>query len=197
MDKTEALEKIREEVSNLAESPLYAYRIDNKNYPVIGEGSINADIMLIGEAPGKNEAETGRPFCGRSGKVLDVLLESVGITRADVYITNIVKDRPPGNRDPLPKEIALYGPFLNRQIEIIEPKILATLGRFSMEYIMNQFDLSEEMRPIGLLHGKILTANTAYGSLTIVPLYHPAVAVYNSKMIDVLKEDFQTVKKSI
>src|SRR3990167_3866535 len=114
MDRTELLRQINDEVINLKKSPLYKERIKNKVFPVVGEGSHYAKIMFIGEAPGKNEAKTGRPFCGASGKILDELLVSVGIDRKDVYITNIVKDRPPLNREPLPKEIKTYGQFLDR-----------------------------------------------------------------------------------
>ena len=97
--------------------------------------------MFVGEAPGKNEAKTGRPFCGAAGKILDNLLAHAGIERKNVYITNIVKDRPQQNRDPLPGEIKIYGPFLDRQIDIIQPKVIATLGRYSMDYIMRKFGL--------------------------------------------------------
>lgn len=114
MKRVEHLEQIKSEVTNLKRSPLYKERIKNKAFPVIGEGSCHAKIMFIGEAPGKNEAKTGRPFCGTSGKILDKLLASVDIKRKDVYITNIVKDRPPSNRDPLPAEIKIYGPYLDR-----------------------------------------------------------------------------------
>lgn len=138
---SEELKKIKDEILDLKESPLYAYRVENKYFPVIGEGNHSAEIMFIGEAPGENEAKTGRPFCGRAGKVLDALLQEISIERKDVYVTNIVKDRPPGNRDPLPEEISIYAPFLNRQIEIIKPKVVATLGRFSMVYIMNRYGL--------------------------------------------------------
>src|SRR5689334_3337 len=136
-EREELMKAIRDEVVELKESPLYQFRTENKNLPVIGEGSHFAKIMFIGEAPGRNEARTGRPFCGAAGKILDKLLESAGIKREEVYITNIVKDRPPQNRDPLPEEIEIYGPFLDRQVEIIQPKVLATLGRYSMGYIMN------------------------------------------------------------
>src|SRR5258708_36791933 len=107
--KREQMRAIKDEILTLTESPLYAYRSENNYFPVIGEGSHNASIMFVGEAPGKNEAKTGRPFCGAAGKILDELLAGVNIPRADVYITNIVKDRPPQNRDPLPEEIAAYG----------------------------------------------------------------------------------------
>jgi len=147
VNATEALKKIKDEIINLKNSPLCLERIKNKVFPVIGEGDHGAKIMFIGEAPGKNEAETGRPFCGRSGKLLDEFLASINIPRESVYITNIVKDRPPKNRDPLPEEIEIYAPFLDRQIEIIKPKIIATLGRFSMQYIMNRYGLSSELLP--------------------------------------------------
>lgn len=194
--RREELRKIRDELIVFKESPLYSYRIENKNFPVIGEGSHYANIMFIGEAPGKNEAETGHPFCGRSGKVLDTLLSSVSISREDVYVTNIVKDRPPGNRDPYPEEIDLYAPFLDRQIEIIKPKIIATLGRFSMVYILERFNSNESKKSISELHGKIIEVEATYGIIKIIPLYHPAVAVYNSNMIHTLKKDFEILKTS-
>ena len=119
-EKFEMMKAIRDELFHFKQSPLYEYRMQNKYYPVVGEGSHSAKVMFIGEAPGKNEAETARPFCGKSGKVLDAMLESIELNRSDVYITNIVKDRPPENRDPTPEEIKLYAPFLDRQIDIIK-----------------------------------------------------------------------------
>jgi len=147
--------------------------------------------MFIGEAPGKKESQTGRPFCGASGKMLDVLLESVGLKREDVYITNIVKDRPPENRDPSKEEIEMYSSFLDRQIKIIQPKIIATLGRFSMNYIMRHFGLEDEIEIISKAHGKSYEAKFSYGKVKIIPLYHPAVALYNGGMRKVLKKDFK------
>ncbi len=152
-------------------------------------------IMFIGEAPGKNEAETAKPFCGRSGKLLDEMLLSIGLHRADVYVTNIVKDRPPENRDPTPVEIELYAPYVDRQIEIIQPEVIVTLGRFSMDYIMRRFGLTEKILPISKAHGKMFTAQTSYGTVTIVPLYHPAVALYNGAHKAILLRDFQILKK--
>lgn len=193
--RIELLRKIKEEVIALKESPLYGERIKNKVFPVIGEGSHYAKIMFIGEAPGKNEAATGRPFCGAAGKILEELLASADIKRENVYITNIVKDRPPFNRDPLPEEIRLYGPFLDRQIEVIQSAVIATLGRFSMDYIMKKFNLEHLLQPISKLHGKIFEAKTSYGKIKIVPLYHPAVAVYNANTKDELKKDFQILRE--
>ena len=194
MDRTELLRKIKDEVINLKESPLYKERIKNKVFPVIGEGSHHAKIIFIGEAPGRNEAKTGRPFCGAAGKILDELLASVVIERKDIYITNIVKDRPPFNRDPLPDEIRVYGPFLDRQIEIIQPEVIATLGRFSMDYIMRKFGLENQLKSISQMHGKIFETNTPYGNIKIPPLYHPAVAIYNRTTKDTLMKDFQVLK---
>ena len=194
-DRTELMRKIKEEILALKESPLYADRVKNKVFPVIGEGSHDAKIMFVGEAPGKNEAATGRPFCGASGRILDELLASAEIKREEVYITNIVKDRPPFNRDPLPDEIAIYGPFLDRQIEIIQPKVIATLGRYAMRYIMEKFHLESQLKPISENHGNIFRAEASYGPVAIVPLYHPAVAVYNAHTKDDLKKDFQILKE--
>ena len=163
-------------------------------FPVIGEGSHYAKIMFVGEAPGRNEAETGRPFCGAAGKILDELLESISIERKEGYVTNIIKDRPPSNRDQLPAEIEIYSPFLNRQIQIIQPGVIATLGRFSMEYIMKKFGLESELESVGRIHGKIFDSHTDYGDVRIVPLYHPAVALYDRSQIDILKKDFKVLK---
>lgn len=194
-EKTEKLRQIKTELLSLKKSPLYQFRVDNKFFPVIGEGNHEAKIMFVGEAPGRNEAKTGRPFCGSAGKILDELLTSVGINRQDVYVTNIVKDRPPQNRDPLPEEIVCYGPFLDRQIEILQPKVIATLGRFSMRYILEKFGLPEAIKPIGELHGKIFGGETDYGQITIIPFYHPAAAIYDRSLLETLKKDFQILKK--
>ena len=194
-EKFEKMKAIKDEILVLKESPLYSYRKENNFSPVIGEGSHDASIMFVGEAPGKNEAKTGRPFCGRSGDILDELLESVGIGRLAVYVTNILKDRPPENRDPTAEEIAVYGPFLDRQIDIIRPKVIATLGRYSMCYIMEKFGLKDVLGSISEMHGKSFLAKTSYGEITIVPLYHPAVAIYNNNSKKTLFEDFKILKK--
>ena len=194
-ERTEKLRQIRDEVVALTDSPLYGERTKNGVYPVIGEGSHHARIMFVGEAPGRNEAATGRPFVGAAGKILNELLESAEIRREDVYITNIVKDRPPFNRDPLPEEIAAYGPFLDRQIEIIRPDVIATLGRYAMGYIMEKFGLAAQLEPISKMHGRVIDAQAPYGPIRIVPLYHPAVAVYNSNTKTTLKDDFQVLRQ--
>ncbi len=195
MSKYDDMKLIRDEVMALKESPLYAYRVQRHYFPVLGEGSHNASIMFIGEAPGRNEAETGRPFCGVAGKLLDALLSSINLPRDKVYITNILKDRPPENRDPLPSEIELYGPFLDQQIEVIKPRVIATLGRFSYSYIMKHFDVALFIGPINQAHGKVFEAKASYGTLHIVPLYHPAAAIYNQHLKETLFEDFKVLKQ--
>ncbi len=194
-NKTDLMRQIKDEVVALKNSPLADLRRQNKVFPVIGEGSHNANIMFVGEAPGKNEAEQARPFCGASGRILTQMVEHVGLKREDVYITNVVKDRPPDNRDPLPQEIALYAPFLDRQIDIIKPKVIATLGRFSMAYIMQKFGLGAELKSISQIHGKLFDAKASYGDIKIITLYHPAVALYNGGMKEQLFKDFEVVKK--
>ncbi|MFA7308524.1 MAG: uracil-DNA glycosylase [Patescibacteria group bacterium] len=194
-EKKSAMKAIRDEIVALSSSPLFVYRTENNYFPVIGEGSHTASIMFIGEAPGENEAKTGRPFCGTAGKILDEMLATIELPRDDVYITNIVKDRPPGNRDPEPEEIALYGPYLDRQIEIIKPQVIATLGRFSMAYIMHKYGLGTDLRSISKMHGQLVTAKTTWGEVQILPLYHPAATIYNRTTREDLKNDFQILKQ--
>jgi DNA polymerase len=189
------MREIRDELVNFKESPLYKYRLENKYFPVVGEGSHDADLMFIGEAPGENEAKQARPFCGASGRVLDELLQSIELRREDVYITNVVKDRPPGNRDPNPDEIALYTPFLRRQIDIIEPKIVATLGRFAMQFMLDNFKNTTGQIKISEAHGQTFDLKTQKGTeFKLVPLYHPAVALYNASQKEILLKDFKILK---
>src|SRR4051812_46961709 len=189
MYKTEELKKVEDQVAEMG-GGLANMRREEKYLPVIGEGSPDASVMFVGEAPGANEAKTGRPFVGRAGKILDELLQSVGIPREEVYITNIVKDRPPKNRDPLPEEIALYAPYLDKQIEIIKPKVIATLGRFSMQYVMTRYGLGAELGPISALHGKVFNTEIAGEPVRVVALFHPAAAIYNQALKPELMEDF-------
>ena len=195
--RTDQLRAIRDEIVNLTQSPLYEFRTQNGYFPVIGQGDHYANIMFIGEAPGKNEAETGLPFCGASGRVLDELLASIDLDRQQVYVTNIVKDRPPNNRDPQKAEIELYAPFLERQIDIIQPKVIATLGRFSMEFILRRFGSAHANQRISQLHGTVIEVNTNYGKASVLPLYHPAAALYNASQRSTLEADFQALKPFI
>lgn len=196
-DRIQQIQKIYEDVENFKDTPLYQYRKENNYKPVIGEGDPYSPIMIIGEAPGKNEAIQGRPFCGASGRLLDELLKSIDVDRQKVYIANIVKDRPPENRDPTPKEIELYTPFLDRQIDIIQPNVILTLGRFSMDYIMRKFGLVDKLQSISTIHGQTFSAKSSYGVVNIIPLFHPAAALYMGSKKKVLIDDIQKVKKYI
>ena len=157
---------------------------------VMGDGNSDAEIVLIGEAPGKNEDATGLPFVGAAGKFLNEMLASAGMERSDVYITNIVKYRPPNNRDPLPEEKEAFWPYLVRQLDVIQPKIVVTLGRHSMEYFIPD-------RKISMIHGQPKRIQFGDSKLVIVPLYHPAAALYNGSMRATLIEDFNKLSKII
>ncbi|MFC1626710.1 uracil-DNA glycosylase [Patescibacteria group bacterium] len=195
IEKHNQLQSIRKKVERLTKSPLYHYRKKNNYQPVLGEGSCDAQIVIIGEAPGKKEAETGKPFCGSAGKILDRLLDSIALLRNDVYITNIIKDRPPNNRDPKQEEIHIYAPFLDQQLSIIQPNIIATLGRFSMSYIMKHYGLEDDLAPISKIHGSIHEILSPWGKTIIIPLYHPAASIYNQKIKPDMMNDFQQIKK--
>lgn len=195
MDRTEQLRAIKDAIVNLSESPLYDYRRRNGYFPVIGQGNHYAKIMFIGEAPGENEAKQGRPFCGASGRVLDDMLASINLERSEVYVTNVLKDRPPKNRDPLPEEIDLYAPFLDQQIAIIQPEVIATLGRFAMEFVLRKFDAPERNGRISQLHGRPIQVQAPFGALSVVPLYHPAMALYKADQRQILFDDFQVLKQ--
>ncbi len=195
VSKAAQLKRVEKDVERLDESPLYPLRVQEGYQAVFGVGDPNARIMFIGEAPGKQEALRGEPFVGAAGHLLDDLLRSVGLRREQVYITNIVKDRPPENRDPQTEEIKLYTPFLRRQIKIIQPAVIVTLGRFAMDFILSEFHMPEKGKSITELHGKPLRAAAPYGPVTVVPLFHPAVAFYRREQKDVLKSDFLILKK--
>lgn len=147
---------------------------------VPGEGNPNADIVFIGEGPGFHEDKQARPFIGAAGKFLDELLTSIGLKREDVYIGNVIKCRPPNNRDPLPDEIAACAPWLDRQLEILKPRVIVTLGRFSMNrYFTGQ--------TIGRIHGQ----PRRLGNVTVVPMYHPAAALHQGNLRRTILDDFQ------
>jgi len=153
---------------------------------VFGEGNPEGAVLFIGEAPGKNEDEQMRPFVGRSGKILTKWIESIGWKREGVYITNIVKRRPPDNRDPLPIEISAYAPYLKEQIEIINPKIVAPLGRFSTNYFLPQTSISRDQGKIFWWNGRI-----------VVPIFHPAAAMRNTARMRQSEETFVKLKRVV
>lgn len=181
MDKSELLNQIAQEIELAGTSPLYAYRREQKLKSVPGHGNPDAKIMFIGEAPGLYEAQQGKPFVGESGKLLDELLAHVGLSREAVFITNVINDRPPDNRDPRKNEIAFYSPFLDRQLNIIRPPIIVTLGRFAMAQIFEKFGIqpSDSEMTIGQVHGRVFEVTAWYGQVRVIPQYHPAAALYD------------------
>jgi uracil-DNA glycosylase family 4 len=180
MDKFEQLKNLESEIAANKNLPLMESNL------VFGEGNVDCDVMFIGEAPGFNEDQQRRPFVGRGGQLLNQMIESIGWKRADVYITNIVKRRPPENRDPLPQEIEAYKPYLTRQIEIINPKVIATLGRFSMNYFLPDAKITRD-------HGRAITA----GGKLIFPIFHPAAALRSPEMMKAFREDFIKLPKVV
>lgn len=158
---------------------------------VPGEGNPDADILFIGEAPGKKEDELGVPFVGAAGKFLAEMLATVGLKREDIYITNVVKYRPPNNRDPLPEEINACMPWLYGQIKIIKPKVIVTLGRHAMEHFIPGHKISE-------VHGQTFTQTLPdIGTQTFFVLYHPAAALYNGSLRATLIEDFKKIPQLV
>lgn len=156
---------------------------------VLGDGNPDADIVFIGEAPGKQEDEQGLPFVGASGRFLNEMLEAAGLERNDVYITNIVKYRPPNNRDPLPEEKKEFWPYLMRQLDIISPKVVITLGRHSGAAFIPDLAISRD-------HGHARRVRHNSHEFLVIPLYHPAAALYNGGMRQTLIDDFLNAAKT-
>lgn len=192
--KAAALKAVRDDLVNATDSPLYQTRIDNRCFPVLGEGNPDANLLFIGESPGKTEAERGVPFCGPSGEVLVEMLVSIGLRREDVFVTNILLDKPPEKREPNPDELAFYAPFLDRIIDIIQPAVIVTLGRFAMQYVLRKLDLPEQHSKISQLHGQLIKTRIHYGEIHVVPLYHPAVVLYSASQKDTLRRDFEKLR---
>lgn len=186
-EKAHAMRALEEEIVALNITPELA---EQAHRLVIGDGSLDADIVFIGEAPGKKEDEQGVPFVGAAGKFLNEMLAAAEMERSDVYITNIVKYRPPNNRDPKPSEKAAFWPFLLKQIDIIQPKVVITLGRHSMGYFLPD-------AVIGEVHGRSHQVKFGKQALTVIPLYHPAAALYNGSLRQTLIDDFLEVPKIV
>jgi len=187
----EKFKEIENEILNCQKCSLYKTRTN----PVVGEGNAQAKIIFCGEAPGYCEDQKGIPFCGAAGNILDELLKSAGIKREEVYIANILKCRPPDNRNPQKEEIESCTPYLERQIKFIKPKVICALGNFSTAYIMEKYGLKDQIQGISKIHGRIFKPSTLFQNIKIIPLYHPAVATYNINMKEVLKNDFKILEK--
>lgn len=175
MNSTDVLEQVAQEVSTCTKCSLH----HSRKHSVPGEGPVDSAIMFIGEGPGFHENEQGRPFVGAAGKFLDELLTSIGMNRSEVFITNVVKCRPPSNRDPQPEELEACNDYLERQIQVINPKVIVTLGRFSMARFLPNAKISA-------VHGQSLRIR---GRL-IVPMYHPAAALHQGSLRPIIQRDF-------
>lgn len=181
-DRAQELEEIAEKVRACTRCPLY--KGATKGVP--GEGPVHAEIMMIGEGPGFHEDQQGRPFVGAAGKFLDELLGHINLKRSDIFITNVVKHRPPNNRDPLPEEIEACRDWLDQQIALIQPKVIVTISRFAMaRWFPNE--------KISMIHGKA----KRFGNLMVVPLFHPAAALHNQNLKPQLIEDFKKLPRYI
>jgi uracil-DNA glycosylase family 4 len=177
------LEQLQQEASGCTRCRL----AEGRTQVVFGVGNPDAELLFVGEAPGFHEDKQGFPFVGQAGKLLDKLLAGIGLTRSDVYIANVIKCRPPGNRDPMPDEIEQCEGYLFRQIESIEPKLVATLGNFATKLLSG--------KPLGItrVHGQEQEVTLGGRSVLLYPLYHPAAALYTPKMLEVLEEDFRRI----
>ncbi len=191
MLKREFMDKIINEVRDCRKCRLWEHA---KN-PVPGEGDLDASLMLIGEAPGRSEDLKGRPFVGRAGELLDRLLFSIDLVREDVYIANIVKHRPPDNRQPKPDEIEACTPYLEKQIQIIKPRVIATMGNHSTRYILSKVNV--EVEGITEVRGQVYHQQLFDLPVRIIPTFHPAAALYNPAYLPSLEEDFQKIKKEL
>jgi len=179
----ESIEALREHIGECDRCSLG----ETRTCLVFGVGDPHADLMFVGEAPGRNEDLKGEPFVGAAGKLLDELLASIGLVRSQVYIANVLKCRPPGNRDPRPEEIETCTPFLRQQIELVNPKVIATLGNFATKFVL-QTD-----QAITQLRGKLYHVD----GRQVVPIFHPAAALYSPDKRQVLAEDFQRLRAVI
>lgn len=179
MDKAAELKSLEDEMAADVSLPLRG-----EANLVFGEGNIDCKVMFIGEAPGANEDRLKRPFVGRAGQLLDTMIRELGWKREEVYITNIVKRRPPENRDPFPSEIGAYQPYLTRQIEIIKPKLIVTLGRFSMNYFVPEAKMTRA-------HGHPLLIGAQ--KQVVFPIYHPAAALRSTQMMETFRADFKKI----
>jgi DNA polymerase len=185
--KSEQLEKLNQKMSACSQCILRS----NCTQVVFGAGNPKAKIMFIGEAPGKKEDAAGEPFVGSSGRILDKMLASIKIKRDQIYLTNICKCRPPENRDPLPEETEACQRWLEKQIEIIDPEIIVTLGKYALNYFLPSAKISE-------VHGQIIAVDIKKnGQINLFPLHHPAAARQNRKTRTLFNEDFQKIPKTI
>ncbi len=184
MNKKQALEELKKKIEKDTSLPLK----DTATQLVFGEGNPDSTLYFLGEAPGKQEDLLGRPFVGRAGRLLDTLLQGIGLTRQDIYISNVVRFRPPNNRPPTPEEIAAFTPYVNEELQIIHPKLVIPLGRFAMMKFLPDEKISQ-------IHGKVVEITWNGKPLRIFPLFHPAAALRSKTVLTKLQEDMQKLSK--
>lgn len=165
---------------------------ETRTNAVPGDGPVSARILFIGEAPGRNEDQKGIPFVGRAGSILDGLLEGIGVARDEVFITNIVKCRPPKNRDPTTEEIETCRPYLERQLALICPEVIVPLGRFAMRWVLESYGITPG--PISTEHGRVFRLNNTGCEQVVIPVYHPAATIYRPAFREVLATDFEIIR---
>jgi uracil-DNA glycosylase len=182
-ERREELVALYREASGCVRCPLH----QGRNRVVFGNGNADADLMFVGEGPGQQEDIQGLPFVGRAGKLLDQLLEEIGLSRGEVFVTNVVRCRPPGNRDPQPEEIAACRSYTDRQVELIEPRLICTLGKFAMQV------LTRTNRGITAVHGKPEVHELGGRTMRVYPLFHPAAALRSTKTLEDLREAFARI----
>ena len=166
---------------------------------VVGKGNVNAKILFVGEAPGRNEDEQGFPFVGAAGKNLDKLLFNVGLSLDRIYVANILKCRPPENRNPLPEEIKLHTPWLIKQIKEMKPSVVCSLGNYATKFFLANGDVTEMDKQSGitLLHGKVHELDFQGLKIKLIPLFHPAAIIYNQRLKPLWEQDMEIVKQNI
>ncbi len=195
MSKKERLKQLKKQIENELNCPLK----ESATNLVFGDGNAEAKVMFIGEAPGEKEDLEGIPFVGKAGKELDKLLYKIGLTRKDIYIANILKYRPPKNRDPKIDEIKRHTPYLLKQIKIIEPKVIVTLGNYSTKFVLGGFkpENIKNVEGISKLRGKPKKLKSKNYEFIVIPIYHPAAILYRPQLRKDFEKDFQLIKKFI
>jgi uracil-DNA glycosylase family 4 len=186
--KRERLERVTAEVRACRLCPLHEGRMN----PVVGGGNLDSPLVLVGEAPGRKEDEQGKPFVGSAGKLLDSMLEGAGLERSKLFITNIVKCRPPKNRRPLSKEVRACSTHLETLLRTISPRVIAPMGNSSVGHFLRMFGLDNAK--IGDIHGSVFSVEASWGEVILFPLYHPAAVLYNRALEQELRDDFASLK---
>ena len=191
MNKPRAMENLKNDIRKCSRCELCKYSTNQ----IMGKGNFRSKIVFVGEAPGKEEDIRGEPFVGSAGKLLNQVLEKAGFSRKNVYVTNLVRCRPPKNRKPLKSELNACSNYLERELDIIKPKIIAPLGNTALYVIMRKYGLKPSK--IGEVHGRIFEREAVWGNIVILPLYHPAAALYNKNLLELIEKDFGKLKKFI